>query len=278
LGNEKSVMIEKLRTGFVLASLATSTLVLALSQVVVLKTGFGNPFLLPRLWHGRVLKALGLRVRVVGALSARRPLMIASNHVSWTDIGVLGSMADLSFIAKSDMQGWPLMGWLSTLQRTVFVERERRRRSGAQAGEIALRLKQGDVMVLFPEGTTDDGNGTLPFKSALFGAATMVVGKGAIGPGGAGEVAIQPVSIAYVGRHGMPVGRAGRMALSWIGDQDLAPHLASLMEAGPIDVEVRFGEPVIFSAQSDRKETARLVEARVQAMLHASLRGTEPER
>lgn len=266
-------MIGKLRTGFALTSLAISTLVLALSQVVVLKTGVGNPFLLPRLWHGRVLKALDLRVRVVGALSAQRPLMIASNHVSWTDIGVLGSLADLSFIAKSDMKGWPLMGWLSTLQRTVFVERERRRRSGEQASEIALRLKQGDVMVLFPEGTTDDGNRMLPFKSTLFGAATM-----AIGPGGAEEVTIQPVSIAYVGRHGMPVGRAGRMALSWIGDQDLGPHLASLMEAGPVDVEVRFGEPVTFSAQSDRKETARLVEARVQAMLQASLRGTEPER
>ena len=162
------------------------------------------------------------------------------------------------------------MGWLSTLQRTVFVERERRHRSGDQASEIALRLKAGDAMVLFAEGTTGVGNLLLPFKSTLFGAATMAVGHG-----GADEVAIQPVSIAYTRRHGMPLGRAGRMALSWIGDQDLAPHITGLLREGAVDVEVRFGEPVVFSAQSNRKEAARLVEARVREMAQAALRGME---
>jgi 1-acyl-sn-glycerol-3-phosphate acyltransferase len=263
-------MIGKIRTGLALAFVAVSTLVLAVAQVVVLKTGLGNPYLLPRLWHRSVLKALGFRVRTVGALSAQRPLLIAANHVSWTDIGVLGSLADLSFIAKSEMEGWPLMGWLSTLQRTVFVERERRHRSGEQASEIALRLKAGDAMVLFPEGTTGDGNLLLPFKSTLFGAATM-----AIGHGGANEVTIQPVAIAYARRHGMPLGRSARMALSWIGDQDLAPHVANLLRQGAVDVEVRFGEPVVFSAKSNRKQAARLVEARVRDMVQAALRGME---
>lgn len=264
-------MIGKIRTALVLAFVAVSTAVLALLQVVVLKTGIGDPSLFPRLWHRCVLKALGFRVRMVGAPSKRRPLLIAANHVSWTDIGVLGSLADVSFIAKSEMEGWPLMGWLSTLQRTVFVERERRHRSGDQASEIALRLKAGDAMVLFAEGTTGDGNVLLPFKSTLFGAATM-----AIGQGGVDEVVIQPVAIAYRGRHGMPLGRAGRMALSWIGDQDLAPHIAGLLKLGAVDVEVRFGEPVAFSAKSNRKEAARLVEARVREMMQAALRGTEP--
>ncbi len=264
-------MIGKIRTALALAFVAVSTLVLALSQVVVLKTGLGNPHVLPRLWHKSVLKALGFRVRTVGALSPRRPLLIAANHVSWTDIGVLGSLADVSFIAKSEMKGWPLVGWLSTLQRTVFIERDRRHRSSDQASEIALRLKAGDAMVLFAEGTTGDGNLLLPFKSTLFGAATM-----AIGHDGADEVAIQPVAIAYTRRHGMPLGRAGRVALSWIGDQDLAPHIAGLLRQGGVDVEVRFGEPVAFSAASNRKDTARLVEARVRGMIEAALRGTEP--
>lgn len=284
-------MIGKIRTGLILAFVAVSTTVLALSQVFVLKTGFGNTHFFPRLWHRCVLKALGFRVRAVGAPSPHRPLLIAANHVSWTDIGVLGSLIDVSFIAKSEMEGWPLMGWLSKLQRTVFVERDRRHRSGNQAGEIALRLKAGDAMVLFAEGTTGDGNLVLPFKSTLFGAATMVVdkggvdrrvagkevpGKGAVGHGGAHEVAIQPVAIAYTRRHGMPLGRAGRAALSWIGDQDLVPHVAGLLKLGAVDVEVRFGEPVIFSAKSNRKEAARLVEARVRDMMRAALRGTDP--
>jgi 1-acyl-sn-glycerol-3-phosphate acyltransferase len=264
-------MIGKIRIALVLAFVAVSTAALALSQVIVLKTGIGSPHLFPRLWHRCVLKALGFRVRTVGTPSPQRPLLIAANHVSWTDIGVLGSLVDVSFIAKSEMEGWPLMGWLSTLQRTVFVERERRHRSGDQASEIALRLKAGDAMVLFAEGTTGDGNLLLPFKSTLFGAATM-----AIGHGGADEVAIQPVAIAYAGRHGMPLGRAGRMALSWIGDEDLAPHVAGLLKLGAVDVEVRFGEPVAFSAKSNRKEAARLVEARVREMMQAALRGTGP--
>jgi 1-acyl-sn-glycerol-3-phosphate acyltransferase len=268
-------MIGKIRTGLALAFVAASTLVLALSQVVVLKTGLGNPHALPRLWHKSVLKALGFHVRTVGVLSSNRPLLLAANHVSWTDIGVLGSLADVSFIAKSEMAGWPLMGWLSTLQRTVFVERERRHRSGDQASEIALRLKAGDAMVLFAEGTTGDGNLLLPFKSTLFGAATLAIGKGATAHEGVQEVAIQPVAIAYVRRHGIPLGRAGRMALSWIGDQDLVPHVAGLLKLGAVDVEVRFGEPVMFSAGSNRKEATRLVEARVKAMMQAALHGTE---
>ena len=285
------MMIGKIRIALAFAVVATSTAVLAPLQLLALKTGLWRETLMPRLWHRTIVRALGFRVHTHGALAAQRPLLVAANHVSWTDIGVLGSLIDVSFIAKSEMEGWPLMGWLSKLQRTVFVERDRRHRSGNQAGEIALRLKAGDAMVLFAEGTTGDGNLVLPFKSTLFGAATMVVdkggvdrrvagkevpGKGAVGHGGAHEVAIQPVAIAYTRRHGMPLGRAGRVALSWIGDQDLVPHVAGLLKLGAVDVEVRFGEPVIFSAKSNRKEAARLVEARVRDMMRAALRGTDP--
>lgn len=274
-------MIAKIRNVPVLVFIAAVTALVALTQVIVLNTGFGNSALAPRLWHRSILKALGFRVHVTGAPAAHRPLLIVANHVSWTDIAVLGSVVDVSFIAKAQMQGWPLMGWLSTLQRTVFVERERRHKSGDQASEIGQRLKDGDAMVLFAEGTTGDGNMMLPFKSTLFGAATIAIGQAAIGQGAIGqgcvdEVAVQPVAIAYTRRHGMPLGRARRMALSWIGDQDLVPHIAGLLALGGVDVEVRFGEPVPFSAGSNRKQVARLVEARVRTMVQAALHGTAP--
>jgi tRNA-2-methylthio-N6-dimethylallyladenosine synthase len=83
--------------------------------------------------------------------------------------------------------------------------------------------------------------------------------------------------VPYTRRHGMPLGRAGRMALSWIGDQDLAPHIAGLLREGAVDIEVRFGEPVVFTAKSNRKEAARLVEARVRAMMQVALRGMETD-
>ncbi len=264
-------MIAKIRNGLILLFVAAATTAVAVSQPMVLKTGWGNPALVPRLWHKALLWALGFRVHVIGAPTTQRPLLVVANHISWTDISVLGSVVDVSFIAKAQMQGWPLMGWLSTLQRTVFVERERRHKSGDQASEIAARLKAGDAMALFAEGTTGDGNGMLPFKSTLFGAATM-----AIREGGVDQVTVQPMAIAYTRRHGVPLGRAGRMALSWIGDQDLVPHVAGLLKLGAVDVEVRFGEPVVFSAGSNRKQVARLVEERVRAMLMASLHGPRP--
>ena len=73
-------------------------------------------------------------------MAAGRPLLLVSNHVSWTDIIVIGAQGDLSFVAKADMVGWPVFGWLSTLQRTIFVERDKTRKSGEQANDIGSRL------------------------------------------------------------------------------------------------------------------------------------------
>jgi 1-acyl-sn-glycerol-3-phosphate acyltransferase len=260
-------MIGRLRTFVALLYVAVSTLILAPLQFVLMKTGLYQGHLVLRLWHRAMLAALGFRVHVRGAMAEKRPLLIASNHVSWTDIMVLGSIVDVSFIAKSEMAGWPLIGWLSTLQRTVFIERERKRKSGEQASEIAARLARNDAMVLFAEGSTGDGNLLLPFKSTLFGAATVAIAEGAVE-----HVFIQPVAIVYTKLHGLPMGRQHRRVASWIGDQDLVPHMGELLAEGAIDVEVSFGEPFEFAAGSSRKEAARLVEQRVSAMMQEALR------
>ena len=259
-------MVGRVRTFFALTVAALATLVLAPTQWVLLNTGLYRGHAILRLWHRTVASVLGMRIRVHGAMEEGRPLMIAANHVSWSDITVLGSIADVSFIAKSEMSGWPLIGWLSRLQRTVFVERERRRRSGEQATEIAGRMSGGDVMVLFAEGTTADGTIVLPFKSTLFGAAGMMHSSGHE------TVWIQPVAIAYTRLHGLPMGRQHRGIAAWIGDQDLVPHIRGLLAAPAIDVEVHFGEPIAFAKGGNRKEAARLMEARVSAMLEKALR------
>ena len=132
--------------------------------------------------------------------------------MSWKDILVLGSVADVVFIAKSEVRGWPVLGWLARLQRSVFVEREARRKTGAQAGEVSRRMLDGEVVVLFAEGTTSDGNRVLPFNSSLFGAATAAL---PFAP--EGKVHIQPVSIAYTALHGMAMGRYHRPVAGWPG-------------------------------------------------------------
>jgi 1-acyl-sn-glycerol-3-phosphate acyltransferase len=260
-------MIGSIRIGLALLLVCIATLVMAPFQVLALKTGLFNQGALPRLWHRMAIKALGLRIHVRGRIAPQRPLLIASNHISWTDIMVLGSLAEVAFIAKSDVAGWPVFGSLARLQRTVFVERERKGKSGHQAGEIAGRLAGNDAVVLFAEGSTGDGNHLLPFKSTLFGAARI-----ALGVNGAETVYIQPVAIAYTKLQGMPMGRQHRVAASWIGDADLVPHLLDVLRERAMDVEVQFGEPLEFKAGSDRKQVARRVEDEVRAMMIEALR------
>ncbi len=223
---------------------------------------------LPRWWHRLACPALGIRVHVHGAPEAGRPLLLASNHVSWKDIIVLGSVADVVYIAKSEVKTWPVFGWLARLQRSVFIERDRKRETGRQIGDVAGRLAAGEIVVLFAEGTTSDGNRILEFKSSLFGAASAAL---PFAPGG--EVLVQPVAIAYTRIHGMPMGRLHRPIAAWPGDVPLGPSLIGVLKEGAIDVDVCFGEAVRFTAESRRKDVARETEQAVRRMLIARLRG-----
>jgi lyso-ornithine lipid O-acyltransferase len=266
-------MIGKIRIFLALGLVVAGSLVLVPLQILSMKTGWWPETIILKIWHRLIIRALGMRIHVKGTLSDKRPLLVASNHISWTDIMVLGSMVDVKFIARADMEGWPLIGMLSKLQRTVFIERERKRSSGDQASEIASRMAKGDAMVLFAEGSTGDGNAVLPFKSTLFGAASMAISEGA-----AEQVFIQPVAIAYTRLHGVPLGRRHRPISAWIGDEDLMPHLKVLMAEGALDVEVHFGEPIAFAKGSNRKETSKLMESQVREMMQAALADPRPSR
>jgi len=261
-------MMAGLRILLVLSAFLALTLALLPVQMVALGLGHSIMRRLPRWWHRIMCRVVGLRVRTHGRLSPERPLLLVSNHVSWKDILVLGSVAELVFIAKSEVRTWPVLGWLARLQRSVFVERQERRKTGAQVSEVSQRLIAGEVVVLFAEGTTSDGNRVMPFNASLFGAASAAL---PLTP--EGRVHIQPVSIAYVGIHGMPMGRYHRPVAGWPGDVALAPHLLRVIRHGAIDVDVVFAEAIPFDAGTDRKKTARLVEARVRDGLVRALRG-----
>lgn len=264
-------MIAKIRAGLALLVIVLTALFMGIAQKLVLMTGIGNPAVIPSAWHRIVLRALGIRVKVQGRISDQRPLLLVSNHVSWTDIMVISSIAHVCFISKSEMANWPVFGTLARLQRTIFIERERKRKSGEQASELAQRLVAGDAMVLFAEGSTSDGNQLLPFKSTLFGAAEMAIREGATD-----RVQIQPVAVTYTHVHGLPMGRRHRFLAAWIGDMDLIPHFATLLHGSALDVDVRFGEPMEFNAASDRKKVTRQTEASVREMFAAALRDVRP--
>jgi lyso-ornithine lipid O-acyltransferase len=130
--------------------------------------------------------------------------------------------------------------------------------------------------VLFPEGTSNDGNQTLPFKSALMGAVEARVDDGT---GGSRAVKVQPVSTAYVGLHGMPMGRENRALYAWYGDMELVPHLWEAVRTGPIEIVVEFHPPMDVDVVGGRKALAARCEAivrRGQARALAGVHGPAP--
>jgi 1-acyl-sn-glycerol-3-phosphate acyltransferase len=178
--------------------------------------------------------------------------------VSWLDIPVVGSLHPLSFIAKSEIDGWPVVGTFARLQRTVFIDRARRKATAEVSDAVAHRLKKGEAIVLFAEGTTGDGNRLLPFRSSLVGAAQAALADPSVE-----RIHLQPLSITYTHRNGLPVTRRERPAIAWYGDMELAPHLGLFVREGPLDAVVTWGEPIPF--EGDRKRATAQAEAAVRA-------------
>jgi 1-acyl-sn-glycerol-3-phosphate acyltransferase len=217
----------------------------------------------PRFYHRCCCRILGIQVRAIGRPAEARPVLFAANHVSYLDITVLGSLLEASFIAKTEVAGWLVFGWLARLQRSVFIDR-RARSTADQRDSIAARLAAGEALILFPEGTSGDGFRLLPFKSALFSVADHAA---------SGVVTVQPVSIAYTRLDGMPLGRALRPFFAWYGTMSLAPHLWRMLGLGRLEVVVEFHPPTNLAVCGSRKMLARYCEGRVAEGLAAALSG-----
>jgi len=224
--------------------------------------------IVPNLFHRAACAVIGIRITQIGERTSESPALILSNHASWLDIIVLGAIAPVVFVAKSEVADWPLFGQLAKLQRTVFVERERRHKTGDAARAMGDRLLGGDAVVLFPEGTSSDGIRILPFRSALIGSVHHAIGDSTHHE----RVTVQPVSLAYVRYGGVPVGRALRDKVAWYGDVDLIPHLLGVFSSGAVDVTVSWGEPIGYGMTANRKEIARDAENAVRRMTARALR------
>jgi 1-acyl-sn-glycerol-3-phosphate acyltransferase len=258
-------MTSALRLALTVFVLGVFTIVLLPIQLVAINRGWRIATTLPYTWQRLAWRLIGMRVRVVGEPAAA-PLLIASNHTSWLDITVLGGlMKPLSFVAKSEVARWPVLGLLARLQRTIFIDRTRRMHTGAVTEEAARRVAKGEVVVLFAEGTTGDGNRILPFRSALLGAAENATGDTV--------ATVQPVAISYVGIQGLPVGRSDRPHIAWYGDMDFIAHFRRIIGQGAIDAVVSFGEPIRFGPETDRKRVAEQCFTSVRRMIEETRAG-----
>ncbi|MBS0469968.1 MAG: 1-acyl-sn-glycerol-3-phosphate acyltransferase [Proteobacteria bacterium] len=245
--------MQTLRATIIVSVFLAVTLVLIPYQSMALRFGWKSRKTFPHNYHRFMARLFGIRIRTVGQPLTGEGVLIVANHTSWLDIIIFSAATRVSFVAKAEVATWPLFSTLAKLQETVFVERTRRTATGEARDQIRERLLAGDTLVLFPEGTSNDGNKVLPFKSALMGAVEARVRDA---HGHDRPVKVQPVSTAYVGLHGMPMGRENRPLFAWYGDMELVPHLWEALLTGPIEVVVEFHQPMTVDDVGGRKALA----------------------
>ena len=201
-------------------------------------------------WH-IISRIIGLSVRIVGTplrqngQGPARPVIYVCNHSSWLDIPAIGGRIAGRFVAKDDVAGWPVIGTIARLGRTVYVSRNRTR-TLRERDDMQQTLAEGDDLFLFPEGTSSDGSRVLPFRSPFFAAAYAQA-----------KPLIQPVSIVYDRLAGLPVSHASRTIFAWYGDMNLAPHYWQIAQWRGKRVTLLFHTPLDPADFPDRKALAQ---------------------
>ena len=258
----------RLRAIAILTTFMGFTLALMPLQLVLVRLGARSARMLPHWYHRQVCRMVGLRIHQSGRVCDDRPVLLVSNHISWLDIPALSALSPVSFVAKQEVATWPFVSWLAKLQRTVFVDRGRRADVVKTTRGIISRLRSGDHIVLFAEGTSSDGNRVLPFRTSLFAAAKPSRAGGA---GESQEIYVQTLAVAYTALHGLPLGRRNRPLVAWYGDMEMAGHVWNVLRHGPLDVHIRLSEPVPLAQFADRKALAQYSEARIRRDVAALL-------
>ncbi|MDU8913129.1 lysophospholipid acyltransferase family protein [Aestuariicoccus sp. MJ-SS9] len=190
------------------------------------------------------------------------PGAVVANHSSWLDIFALNARKNVYFVSKSEVAGWPGIGWLARATGTVFIRRDPRE-AAAQTETFRERLLQGHRLLFFPEGTSTDGMRVLPFKSTLFAAFFAENLRH--------DMSIQPVSVVY-----HAPGGADPRFYGWWGDMDFGPHLVTMLAARRQGrVELIYHPPVAVDEFPNRKSLARYLEGQVRDGHALAIKATE---
>lgn len=200
-------------------------------------------------WAQRMLRILGIPLHVQGEPPAGGPVLLVANHISWLDILVMHAARHCRFVSKADVKHWPLIGTLATGGGTLYIEREKRRDAMRVVHHMRESLRAGDVVAVFPEGTTGDGGQLLPFHGNLIQAAISA------------DAPVQPVGLRFVDRAS---GRASDGPL-YIGDDTLVGSLWRTLAGPPFVAHVRFGEPQRADGR-DRRQWAHDLREAVDAL------------
>lgn len=202
-------------------------------------------------WAQAGCRILGIHIVPSGSYRRDDVFFVVSNHCSYIDILVIGSMVQSVFVSKSDVASWLFLGRMVRLAGTIFVDRESKIASVKVLETINERLRNGVSVVVFPEGTTNNGLAMRDFKSTFF--------KAPIDSG----VPILPVSIIYSHIEGMPVTPGTIDTVAWHSDMEFLSHFWNLLSIRRIDAHVHFSQSVS-NFTKDRKVLASIVFEKVR--------------
>ena len=177
-------------------------------------------------WSARLVAVLGITVQARGTAPSG-PVLVVSNHVSWLDILALNAVQPLRFVSKADVRRWPLVGWLVACGGTLFIERDRKRDALRVVHQVADALREGHQVAVFPEGTTSDGHGLLPFHANLLQAAVST------------STRFQPVALRFSDER-----EAVSQTAAYVGDTHLLESVWRIAGAHGLRAEVRWLDPV----------------------------------
>lgn len=239
---------------FVSFSITLIIVTLLLGKIIPL---FGK--WLPVIFHKLLIWLLSIEIDFEGEIdTSNNSNLYISNHISYLDIPILGSTFPLRFVAKSDIEVWPLFGFLAKLGRTIFISRNRSE-SLDQKNKIFKSLSSDEKVFIFPEGTTSDGNRVLDFKSSSFSA---LEGQNLI---------IQPIVIVYSDLNGIPINRWLRPVIAWYGDMDFKPHLSKLASLRSIKSRLIYLDKVNAKNFSSRKNLCKHLENKIKKVYSSAL-------
>jgi 1-acyl-sn-glycerol-3-phosphate acyltransferase len=210
-------------------------------------------------WSRKLLRILNVGVHVRGELApVNGNVLLVANHISWLDIFVLNAHLPVRFVAKAEIARWPVLSRMIRGAGTVFIERERRRDTHRVTRDMAGLLANGDVVAIFPEGTTTHGHEVLPFKSSLLQPIIEAGGH------------VQPVAIRYRTPDG-----AMAMAPTYVGDTSFASSFFAVCGERTLRVELT-ASPAIPARNEHRRSLARAAEAAIRTALAEPARATGP--
>ena len=272
LGRKESPSPSKMRQPFfrpAMAFIAALTFVLVTLPIQYLRITLKSKrwWQLPCLWHRFICYQFNLNVTITGNMVADKPVLFVANHLSWADIFILGAYCKNSgFVAKAEIETWGFIGWLAKMQHTQYVNRSQRTDSKRQRDRLIESVHEGRNLILFPEGTTTDGNKVITFKSTLFSVAEELSNADH-------DLIIQPVTLSYVEMHGMPIVRSRRPHVAWMGEVGILHHFRQHFRHGPIESLIEFHEPIHYNDFPSRKAVASYCQGQVQAGLERSHKG-----